>query len=567
MDENVIEVPEDLTGLSAEELSALLERLIAGATQLCESEDATDDAFDVVENGLAAVRGEMSRRAEQRAQMEARRARVMETLRPATPEAAEATPEQPEEAAEPAAQGPAAEAQPEPEEAAEAEPVLVPASAARQPRARLDLAQFARQSPAPSPEPVSAEERIGLHAAAGGSRGDAGRRIPDWDGLASEFTDRMRRAGRTGSDTVMVASAGWLDRYRTDDGTYIADPTVDATDVLLAAAEGATPNLSRTTAETWALTAALAPCGPPQPLYDVMVCSDRGRPIWDSLRKIGANRGQITYLGPPTVPAGAVGVDDCGVASNKTCADVTCTSAITECVDAIYGCLTVSNSIERFNPEYLRSWISTMYAMLDRTLEAATFAAIKAHSTEVTIADALGALPDLLAGLARTAEWLAGVNRSNRRYRVVIPSWVAVALQTDFFRAPSGVGLDQYQATEAQIAASLASVGVDVTWSYPGDLGYNTAPVAAAAVPDLPTSANLLMYEEGSMVGLDGGELNLGFFRDAGLVSANKSQWFAEEFVGVAKLGCTSLSITIDLCPSGARAPAGTAITCGGGAA
>jgi len=106
--------------------------------------------------------------------------------------------------------------------------------------------------------------------------------------------------------------------------------------------------------------------------------------------------------------------------------------------------------------------------------------------------------------------------------------------------------------------------GINATFTLDGPTGggqvFGTQ--SAAAVLAFPTTVKWYLFPEGTWLFLDGGTLDLGLVRDSVLNATNDYQLFGESFENVAKVGVESLEFTSTVCPNGAVAAPGTALTC-----
>jgi len=105
---------------------------------------------------------------------------------------------------------------------------------------------------------------------------------------------------------------------------------------------------------------------------------------------------------------------------------------------------------------------------------------------------------------------------------------------------------------------------VNITWSpdfqFGRTLGQTGGPFAGTQgvgpVIGYPSIARFYVWPEGSMIFLDGGELNIGVMRDVTLARTNDWNYFSETFENIAYNGVPGEAYTydIDICANGATA-------------
>jgi hypothetical protein len=199
--------------------------------------------------------------------------------------------------------------------------------------------------------------------------------------------------------------------------------------------------------------------------------------------------------------------------------------------------------------------------------------AVKAGSTAVTAgADALSATRDILAEVDRAAAAYRFRHRMAREapLRLCYPEWLDDMMRADLARqlpGDSGAGIERLAMADAQLDQFFAVRAINVTKfldSPPSITGLPTNKSGSSGalqgfgiqgagmlLPG-PTIVQMYLYHEGCWLFLDGGELDLGMVRDSVLNRTNDLQVFTETFEKVIFRGHESLSITCDVCPSGA---------------
>jgi hypothetical protein len=395
----------------------------------------------------------------------------------------------------------------------------------------------------------------------------AGLPLDGREGVAEALADaHNRRGGPVGY--VPVASV----RVPLPEARTLRRDTPEANSALVASITAQLRH-ARTREEATALVAAGGLCGPVAPYYEMFVVAGDERPVRDSLPGLGAERGGVTLIPPPTLAdaAGAVTVVTAaqdaagGAPSEKACLHVTCPAARTYDVAAVARCLEFGNFGARAFPEQVDGWLSLATAAHARRAETALLDGIAANSTAVTASATMGAGRDVLARVAQ----LAGGYRSRHRMRAdarlsaLLPAWAI-----DLMRADRARGLDQpREATQADAEAWFAAAGVDVAWYVDGGTGKGQVFGAQAVGAALTFPATMVWYlfAPGTFGFLDGGELDFGIVRDSTLNTRNDFRLMVETFEALAYLGTESIEISQAVCASGemgARREGGPAVVC-----
>ena len=304
-----------------------------------------------------------------------------------------------------------------------------------------------------------------------------------------------------------------------------------------------------------AITASGGICGPLEADFSHPVCSDRGRPIRDALPAFQADRGGIRFA--PSITIGdltdaitvwteANDASESPAIESKACPHIDCEDEIEAKVDAIVRCLTVGNFQAKFNPEFWRSRLDLLLVEHDREAEQVLFARLQGFAADVTwAATAGGTAKELLRALDRAAAGLRSRHRLNRSTTLnfVAPDWLRDALRSSLTNTAPGDMLDPYSAADSTLSTFFANRSIRPVWS--PDLQVIGAQAAGALV-NFPTTANTLLYPEGTFVFLDGGTLDLGVeITDSVLNATNDRQAFAETFEGAVQRGCEAIELIV----------------------
>lgn len=425
-------------------------------------------------------------------------------------------------------------------------------------RPRPSAGQMSQHQPADRRPNLPAGTRI---------RSASGVELAGREGVAEALAEaHNRRAGPDGY--VPVASV----QVPLPDGRTLRRDTPEANSALVASVT-AQFRRARTREEATALVAAGGLCGPVAPYYEMFVVSADERPVRDSLPGLGAERGGVTLIPPPTLAdaAGAVTVVTAaqdaagGPESEKACLHVTCPAARTYNVAAIAKCLEFGNFGARAYPEQVEGWLTLATAAHARRAETVLLDAIAANSTAVTTTAAMGAGRDVLARVAQLAAGYRSRHRmrADARLSALLPAWTI-----DLMRADRARGLDEpREATQADAEAWFAAAGVDVAWYVDGKTGGGQVfgAQAAGAALTFPSTMVWYLFARGTFGFLDGGELGFGLVRDSTLNTRNDFRLMVETFEALAFLGTESIEISQAVCASGemgARRVGGAALVC-----
>jgi hypothetical protein len=323
-------------------------------------------------------------------------------------------------------------------------------------------------------------------------------------------------------------------------------------------------------------------CIPQQVNYDLPApLNTAERPVRDALPRVGVDRGGLTFITPPRlsdVPTLAVGdvtsTEDASATAadyTKTFARITCPTASEVLVDAIFWQLEFGVQESRTWPELVDYWTNLTVAAHAVQAETKLLNSLKAGSALLTttrpsngVADAattpnilLGFTPNLIRQLLTLAAGIRSRERMGRDapLRIMLPDWVPTAYAIDTaMRKPDEPELG----SRARFEALLRQLGLQVSYylDSPTTPAVKFAAQNAGALVAFPASFLAFVYADGVWVYMDGGELDLGVVRDAGLVNTNDYRVFYESFENVAKVGGPSYALTLDTCMNGATAAA-----------
>lgn len=316
-------------------------------------------------------------------------------------------------------------------------------------------------------------------------------------------------------------------------------------------------------AEITELAAAGGLCAPVNVRYDICQQGSDVRPLRDSLIRFNANRGGIQFVAPPRLSdvAGAANVyteeqDAGGYDYPKGCVRVECGELVEVKVSAIPLCMEVGNFTNLSYPELFRAWWGYGQVAHARLAEETLWAGMVALSDARTGATTYGAFRSTLNELGRKAAQFRYEYRVPRTtpLRLHASEWLQEVLKQDLTNQMPGDSV--LSVSDAQLTAFLAGKGIAVTWVMDGqDPGNEDDP--------FPSTTEVILSLEGTFLFLDMGRLDFGTeIRDWSQIQNNDVGAFMETFENVAAVCNGPQVITLDICPSGETAPAGTLITC-----
>lgn len=329
-------------------------------------------------------------------------------------------------------------------------------------------------------------------------------------------------------------------------------------------------------------------CDPLDIIREIPDCVQSAEPFSDSLPSRPAGRLGFQYTPSMSLATMASGVaiwaeaDQASVVATdqstwKPCVDVACPTPSSVRALAVTACFKFDNTTDMSNPERVRDAMSKINAQRARKKTGRLLQIADTLSSHFEFSAPYGALDGLLQVVLTTLPQGEYPERldDGTPYVLYTPPGLLEALVID--RANKGFTSDfdtgsviAYIERECAAAgwnvsvvdledveeggqtpfASLPAVGVGNKVSLPA-LGGTTRPFKARLLA--PESA--LYFSTGS--------IEMGIERSPELNRQNKAQWFAEEYVGLAKHGCHPwYTLHLTLCPNGTRAALTTPYSC-----
>lgn len=565
------ELPEDLSGLSDEELAALLETAESAFDGMRDSELSTEaivalgdlaDAIDTIREEQASRTAEGERL---QAEADALAARVHgeapaaegetpaaegETVEGETP-AAEATGEAvtPEGETPPAEGAPAAAAA---TESTDGTPAPDAVTASGRTRRRISVPLGAIRDRAPAPVVDDGSNPVAIVASADIPGTAMGSRLSPLQ-LASAMHSRARNLGEGGQATVATIS-------RPDLGEDLTLRERDTAEVQTQKMNAAREPEAMVAAGSW--------CTPSQFLYDLF--GIEGSDGLVDLPTVNVERGGIQFVengGPSIADVWAAPwlwteANDITAAGNphvdpeddltKPCVRVPCPEWVEERLDAHGICITHGNLADRAYPEMTRRFVDLVMAAHEHQMNTRKMAALVAASTAVPIAATFGAASALWSAVDLQAQDYRDKFRMDDGavLETVFPRWVRGVIRADLSRRN---GVDIRSITNAEIAAEFVNRQVRPQFIYDYQPLQTGAVGADGFINAWPDSVNFLMYAAGTFVLGTGGSIDLAVARDSTLNAVNDhTVAMTEEFMLVAKFGHESRNISVPLEPNGA---------------
>lgn len=566
-DETTIEVPEDLTALSREDLDALHAEVGEAFDTLFGTDEGRGLTTDQVE-ALSVLAANLERiEAEQgsRDTADAERAAEAQALASRLGRSGAASTEG-EEPAEGGEEAPAEEPAEEEAVVASATRVTVPGLNARRNASR-------RRAPAPEPEQTvrdvlfAAENVPGIPA---GQGVDFAELSPALDRRFATYDHaRYKAAAASGRKMRQSYSLATI-RKPIPAGTLITERTsdVEANDIIEAAKrEASLPGGSLVASGGW--------CAPSETLYDL--CELESRDGILSAPEVNTARGGFRYTTGPsfqdiytatgfsyTEEEAIAGDWDGEGGGSKPCYQIECPPFEEERLNLDGVCITGGLLQARAYPELTARILRGALVAHDHKMNANYIGALVAGSTAITMpADQVGATAPILTSIELQVEHVRTVNRMARSATVeaVFPFWVRGVVRSDLSRR---LGVDLLDVPDSRITAWFTQRGIAAQFVYDWqDIGTT----AATGFTQWPTTVQFLMYPAGTWVKGSADVITLDNVYDSTLLGTNDyTALFSEEGWLALKTCQDSRVVTVNICPDGAT-HAGVDIDCDGSAA
>lgn len=592
-----IAVPADLTGVTDEDLLGLASQIQAAAGEISDDAAASDEGLarlEALAQDHQRITDEIDAREEARAARTERVAAALERIGEPTDSdtdpdgdtdnADEDEDDEPDEAAR--TEDDTVDTSPIPVAAAtddhsttaapQEDPVTepsVPAPVApADPVAALTAARPAVAAPVPVPSGTTGRRSLSrFHNTGAVYANERGAEL-DTRGLARLISEQARRFSHStgGAGPVILAHA---------EVDWDADEQITAGDI-----ERNFSIMERAGKKAEALVASGANCALLTPNYDIPTWAVAMSPVEDALPTVGAPRGGIRYVQPPTWSQAYTGVrvttgaqdaagyttqNPAGPTAPKPCVRLSCPPPLECTVDAVSACVELGNFQSMTFPELIQVFTDHLAVAQAQVKEIYYLDGIDAGSTEVNYTGTYGATRSLVHSFALAAHAMRKRLHMplDSAIDVLVPDTLVPLIRVDMVN-DLNLGLSFLNEDPETVARQLfQALRLNVTWyyDYSADVGARGAmqnAQAAGTLNNFPATFRSWMFPPGTWVRLDGGTLDVGMIRDSSLVETNDYRIFAEEWVQVCKRGGESIALDVTVCPNGTAPSSVSAFTC-----
>jgi hypothetical protein len=433
---------------------------------------------------------------------------------------------------------------------------------------------------APPPNTEPARPRAAMVASAGQTE----------QGQELDFAaiGQMVQRNRTGpfAKVELVHVAGFGDMPELRETVVSNDNHVSRNDALIREATVAwREQFDARTAEPRAMRAAI--CDPLDNIRDIPDCVTAAEPFADSLPSRPAGR-----LGFQFTPAMSLSEIEDGVSTWgeddqasvdptdpdtwKSCVVVDCPTPESVIAKAIVGCFSFDNTTDMSNPERIRDAISKVNAQRARRKEAHLLRLYDESSHHYNATLVYGALDGFIHALLTTlAQGSYPERLDGAPYLAWLPPGLLEALVIDRDHQREKSDFERGEITgyiEGELAAgghtvrlvNLLDVNTGSSAPFPALNAVGTGSVTA--LPQLGGDVRPFKVRLGApetLLYFSTGSIEMGIERSPELNRQNRAQWFAEEYVGLAKHGCyPNYTLNLVACPTGSRAAASSVFAC-----
>lgn len=550
----VVAIPEDMSTLKSEELTALQTSVLAEFDTLAANDDINDEGVARLQTLATTLETIKSRQDAIAARGTARSAALATAskLRPA----AGATTETFAAETTVTAESESGTDDDGDDDGTESAPPEVTASAKRKPARVPALSQVAQHTPN---VPANVESNALTVTAAAPAHGlQMGAEITNLDSLVSAVQSHARgmvtTSGRPGFQAVATVQNDFeyvIDGQNTKPGDFeemirqLRSP--DKIDSLVAAGG-------------W--------CAPSETRYDFfnIACQDG----MIDLPTFGVRRGGITFPVSPSLADVYTGSftnatnpwlwteadDQLAVTGSPTkpCVRVPCADFDEVRLECYGICLTAGNLTDSAFPEATRNYLQLLLAAHYHAMNARYIAQMVTLSTAATVIPtgacrAVSAdLPDFVGLAAQDYRTRYGMCDDDV-LEVVLPRWARDAIRSDLSRR---TGIDPTNFTNADIDAMFTTRRVRIQWVADWQVRSAGQPGGASALTAWPDTLDFMIYAAGTFVRGNGLTLDLGVVRDSVLNETNDhtAAW-TEECHLIAQYGHESRLYTMPVCVGG----------------
>lgn len=326
-------------------------------------------------------------------------------------------------------------------------------------------------------------------------------------------------------------------------------------------------------------------CDPLDIIRTIPDCVTDAEPFADSLPGRAAGRLGFQFLASSVLAevtggvtiwdeADQAAVDPTNQATWKPCVHVTCPPISEVIAEAVTACLTFDNTTEISSPERVQDFMRKIAAAKARAKEDRLLTIASTFTHRFRHVGEYGAVPSSILALLTTLEQGWATNRLDEGtlYNWYVPkelvsAWVIDLVGQAFLQDPSVV---RDVVGFIEDAARAAGKNVRIIRLLDRSITPTLPIIGGVAEEYLESGIKAGPYEtylippEGAIY-FSTGEINVGVERSPELMRQNRAQWFAEEYVGLAKHGCQPwYRLELDVCENGTRAALTTPWTCEG---
>jgi len=525
------ELPDDLTTLTATELSDLESQAIAafdGLRSIAE-EDLTDDdvaAMESLAEDVATIRAAQDTLVQARSARADRAAAAAQALAPAEPPPADDEVVEVEVV----------------EDDTDDDTITVETPAVAASARRTSLVRTADKRPVPQPRNHRA---ITLTAAADIPGVPVGHTFEDLDAVTAAFIARSKGLPQTRIGDGIQQRYGVATFHRDFDGMIDTNPDYRTEyDLVMAASrEARLPGGSLLAAGGW--------CAPSETFYDL--CANESMDGLVDLPEIGLSRGGMRFTTGPDfsdiyTDAGFCLTEAQAIAgTTKPCVDVECPPFDEVRLDVCGVCIRANLLMNSAYPELVRRWIDGSLVAHAHKVSSRLISAMATDlaATAQTMPDTGSVSHSALTAVELAAEGLRYQWRMafNETLEVIAPHWLLAAIRADL---SIRTGRDQVNVTDAEINSHFANRGVRVQWVY------DWQPLLTKCPTAFPSTAELLIYPAGTFVKGTADVISLDTVYDTTSLQANTfTALFTEEGILVARTCFDGCRLSIPVCPSG----------------
>lgn len=281
-----------------------------------------------------------------------------------------------------------------------------------------------------------------------------------------------------------------------------------------------------------------------------------GDPVFDGNRVVTSVPSSTTFTAAIThANVTSAAVDGGTAMGQKSCLKIPCPTWTDHRLEAEGLCVTHGNLSDKSFPEMTRNYVDLVMSAHEHRMSAAKTAKIVADAltTTVTATTTTDAAGDILSAIGLEAADYRSQYRAARTrvVDVVFPNWAREAIRATLAMRHSE--WEYLSVTDAQIDAMFALRNIRAQFVSDYSPLYTGTPIAA-----WPTAMPFVMYFAGAYVVGQGGKIELSVVRDSTLNATNDhtAAW-SEEFFQVARLGPQARKVNLAINVNGITGIAG----------